>query len=121
MRKYGIIKSTFAELYDADGKKLFSVQKADAVNAEIVDTTELNTPDEYVRVHLTDLGMELLSNKLKGSVEGSEQLQEILYVNNHNELFVQKGAFEWKSAVKGWLIAGALVAGGLLLLNRKKH
>lgn len=120
MRQYGIIKATFAELYDAEGKKLFSVQKSDALNAEIVDTTELNTQDEYVRVHLTDLGMELLAGKLKGSVEGSEQLQEILFVNNHNELYVLKSAFNWSNAVKGWLIAGAVVAAGLLFLKRKK-
>ena len=121
MRYSGIIKATFAELYDAEGKKLFSVQKSDAINAPIVDTTELNMQDEYVRVHLTDLGMELLANKLKSSVEGSEQLQEIMLVNKHNELYVMRSAFEWKRSFAGWLIAGAAVAAGLYLLNKKSR
>ena len=118
---YGRIKATYAMIYDGDGNKLFSIQKADAGD-QIIVMTDSAIDGKFTPVFLTQEAADLIGEKIK-SDEHYEKIEKAL---SDGTIQVNTSAIDWSDIAneiqdkskKPLLFAGLALLGYLFM--RKK-
>ena len=106
----GRVKATYAEFYDADDNKLYSLQRTDAGDKIVVKTDSPDRDCERMHVTITNTCAKLIKNK-----------EALAYIKEYGA-WVKPLAFEWSddSKTNKKPIIGALALAALGLLAIKK-
>lgn len=89
----GIIRCTFVELFNADGKKLYSVNRDRLGDNVIVATNAVPNNKGMVEVALTDKA----AKSILDSIENKTMREQYQTLTSGCSLFVKESAVEWEA------------------------